>query len=512
MVRLFSFLVLVSVLTGCADSPKAIESNDRIIRLSDAEIKSLDPQTVSDLASLRVAMDQFEGLTRFDANGKAEAGLAKSWRVSPDGLRWQFDLRRNLAFSDGTAITGALFPKVLARLRQDALASPTRNLFDNITGITSQDPMEVEVTLALPDPALPELLAHPAMAAIPVHLAGKGQDWTTQRPLVTSGPYRTARWQLNSRLELAPNPRWHEGRPPTPHIIWQPMDDSLTAMRLFLSGGADIAGDFPVSRHDWLRENHPMETRSVPYLGAYYFAFNTRQPPFNDRRIRIALSMAVEREWIANRLIGIGNPPAWGILPPGLALENGYRPVWADWPRERRLAAARVLLAQAGVTARNPLNFEIRFNSSSEHRRVSVALAAMWKPLHVEASLFNSEAALHFASLRRGDFSLARSGWIADLATPENFLAVHKSDAGPTNYSGYSNTAFDAALTGAMAIADPEQRRNAMARAEKMLMADSPILPLYFTVTRSLVSPRIHGWQDNFSNMHPSRTLALRRR
>ncbi len=510
MFRPLISVLLLFALFGCAPEPAHKIDQDRIIRLSDAEIKSLDPQSVSDLASLRIAMDQFEGLTRFDADGRAEAGLAESWTISPDGLRWRFTLRRGLAFSDGTTIDAALFPEVLQRLRQDALASPTRNLFDNVTAISSPDPHTVEVALALPDPALPELLAHPAMAAIPVHLASKGQDWTAQRPLVTSGPYRTARWQLNSALELAPNPRWHDSRPPTPHIVWQPMDDSLTAMRLFLSGGADIAGDYPVSRHDWLRKNHPAETRSVPYLGAYYFAFNTRQPPFNDRRIRIALSMAVEREWIASRLIGIGNPSAWGILPPGLA-SDGYRPVWADWPRGRRLAAARVLLAQAGVTATNPLSFEIRFNSSSEHRRVSVALAAMWKPLHVNASLFNSEAALHFASLRRGDFSLARSGWIADLATPENFLAVHKSDAGPTNYSGYGNPAYDAALTGAMAIADPEQRRKAMMHAEEMLMADSPILPLYFTVTRSLVSPRIMGWRDNFSNMHPSRTLAIRR-
>ncbi|WP_417592560.1 peptide ABC transporter substrate-binding protein [Parasphingorhabdus sp.] len=506
---LFPLLLLIS----CASHP-AVDTApgpEQIVRLSDSEIKGLDPQKVSDLSSLRVAADQFEGLTRLGARGEPEPGLAEDWKVSPDGLTWTFAVRKNLQFSDGTAFDATLFPALLQRLRAPETAAATKVLFGNIVAIKALDGNSVSVTLAAPDPYLPALLAHPAMAAIPLHRIDKvGNRWTSERPMVTSGPYRLAEWKLNDHARLTRNPEWHEEAAAIATVIWKPMDDSLSAMRLFLSNGADIAADYPASRHQWLQENHPAAAHSVPYLGSYYFAFNTRVPPFDDRRIRAALSMAVEREWIAGKVIGIGNIPAWGLLPPGLAGPGSARPDWADWPREKRLRKARALLSKAGYGPKNPLRFEIRFNSSAEHRRVAVAMAAMWKPLAVEASLFNSEAALHFAALRRHEFALSRSGWIADLPTPENFLLVHQPANGDGNYSGYDNPDYDRILARAIAEPDPSRRQILMRSAEALLIEDMPILPLYFYVTRSLVAKRIAGWEDNISNVHPSRTLRIK--
>ncbi len=509
--RFVALLALFLTIAGCSDANDSgvVPGPDQIVRLSDSEIKGLDPQKVSDLSSLRVAADQFEGLTRFDAAGNVEPGLASEWRVSNDGLRWTFNLRRDLKFADSQPITTALFPQVLSRLRADETAAPARALFDNIAAITALSEQDIMVELKAPDPSLPSLLAHPALAAIPLHrIAEAGDRWTSDRPLLTSGAYRIAEWRLNDHARLERNPAWHDEAAPTGTVIWKPMDDSLSSMRLFLSGGADIASDYPASRHKWLMDNHPGMARSVSYLGSYYFAFNTRKPPFDDPRVRIALSMAVERQWIADEVMGIGNVPAWGLLPPGLA-EQPLRPDWAEWPREQRLAKARTLLAEAGYGPDRPLRFEIRFNSSAEHRRVSVALASMWKPLHVEASLFNSEAALHFAALRQQEFALARSGWIADLPTPENFLKVHQPANGTGNYSGYDSPAYDRLLAMAIAEPDPDRRRALMRQAETKLVDDMPILPLYYYVTRSLVAPRIAGWQDNISNVHPSRTLRI---
>lgn len=504
------FILLCLLASACGGRETDPQPGETLVRLADDEIKSLDPHSISDLASLRIAADQFEGLTRYTADGGVEPGLARSWTTSADGLIWEFALREGLTFSDGEPITAQTFAAVFARLTEPGTAAPTASLFGAIETVQAAGPGHVTITLAYPYPALLELLAHPAMAALPLHrIAAAGERWTGERPLVTSGPYRLTDWTLNDRALLERNPHWHEGAAPIARIAWRPVDDSLTAMRIFLAGGADIAGEFPSTRLEWLRANRGAATRVAGYRGAYYFAFNTRRPPFDDVRVRRALSLAVDRPWISDELLAIGTAPAWGVIPPGLSGLEPIAPQGQRMTRRARLDEARRLLAEAGYGPRNPLRFDIRFNSAAEHRRISVALAAMWEPLGVDARLFNSEATLHFAALRRGDFTLARSGWIGDISAPENFLDVHRSDAGAINYSGYANPGYDAALDRALAEPAPEARARLMRSAEAILVRDAPVLPIYYYVSRSLVGPRVSGWIDNAANVHPSRTLLL---
>jgi oligopeptide transport system substrate-binding protein len=484
-------------------------AQNAIIRLTEADSRGLDPQMVSDLASTRIAADQFEGLARFNAKGEAGAGLAQDWVIEDGGKAWRFRLRPNLRFSDGTPMKAEIFAKAFARINDEKSGSPHGGLFGVIEAVAAPDSATVLVRLKNPFPQLPALLAHPAMAALPFHRIDKaGDEWTADRPLVSSGAYRLTEWKLNQQLRLDANPYWHGGKPATQRVIWRPMDNMNSAMRLVLAGGADIGSDYTPARHHWLKAKYPQLTRNHAYFGTYYFAFNTRKPPFDDTRVRRALSMAIDREWLARKMVDAGNEPAWGLLPPGLDGGATIRPEWASWPRAKAMAEARRLLAEAGYSAAMPLRFEIRFNSSTEHRRAAVAMATMWRELGVEAKLLNSEASLHFDSLKRADFEFARSGWIADLPAPENFLAVHKSDTGAQNYSGYANPAYDAALDAALAEPEPKRRAALMRKAERLLLADMPILPLYFYSSRSLVSPNIKGWIDNAANTHPSRTLS----
>lgn len=504
---LVPFLALLLCACGAKDGVEGTVQ-DTIIRLMEADSRGLDPQLVSDLASTRVAADLFEGLTRFNAKGEAEAGLAERWQISDDGLQWTFTLRPGLAFSDAVPIRAEVFAKAFARIKDEHSGSPHSALFGVVRSITARNARTVVIQLENPFPQLPALLAHPAMAALPFHrIDALGDKWTGDRPLITSGAYRLAEWRLSQHLLLEANPRWHGGKPKSARIIWKPMDNLNSAMRLILAGGADIGSEYTPSRHHWLRENHPDITRNSPFLGTYYFAFNTRRPPFDDARVRRALSIAVDREWIATEMVDAGNLPAWGLLPPGLNGDVSFTPDWASLSRKQRMEQARKLLAAAGYGPSTPLSFEIRFNSSTEHRRAAVAMATMWRQLGVEAKLLNSEASLHFDSLKRADFQFARSGWIADLPAPENFLAVHLSDAGVQNYSGYANPVYDAAFKRAMAEPDPVRRAGLMRDAERILMADMPILPLYYYASRSLVRPTVRGWIDNPGNVHPSRTL-----
>lgn len=514
MLRVLAVSALIFLTSGCStetrESPK---SSHGLVRLSDDEVKSLDPQKASDLTSLRVAMDQFEGLTRYDGDGTIKAGLAQSWTYDASGLNWRFKLKPGLKFSDGTAITAETFAATFQRLRAPQTASPNASLFDAIEQVETPAADVVSVKLRHPFPALPELLAHPAMAALPIHrIRSVGERWTMDRPLVTSGPYRLTEWALHDRIVLRRNPMWHDPPAAIPIVEWKPVDDRQSAFRQFRAGEADLVGDFPSERKAWLDSHHPGAAQVAPYRGTYYFVLNTRRPPFNDRRVRQALNITVERQAIVNKLLAIGNPPAWGVVPPQISIAHGhkYLPAWAGHSREQRIAEAKTLLKSAGYDARHPLRFEIRFNSDTEHRRIALALLDNWRPLPIKATLLNTEATLHFASLRQGDFDMARASWIGDLSVPENFLTVHSSNAGTINYSAYRNQAFDNALNKAMPEANPAVRAALMARAEAILMSDAPILPIYHYVTKNLVGHRVDGWHNNLANVHPSRTLRLK--
>lgn len=506
-------LILAFLLSSCAKSDAPGQrKDDALIRLTESESRGLDPQIVSDLSSIRIAADLFEGLTRMSAAGEAEPGLAKNWDISGNGKSWTFHLRPDLHYSDGKPVTADVFVKALKRIRDPKSGSPHSSLFAIIDSVEAPEHRTVIINLIFPFPQLPALLAHPAMAALPFHrIDDVGDQWSTERPLSGSGPYRLDSWRLNQEMMLSANPQYHGGKPATEKLIWKPVDNIQSAMRLFLSGGVDTLTDFPANRLPWLMQNYPKAVHNSSYFGSYYYTFNTRKPPFNDARVRRALSMAVDREWIAKNMMASGNEPAWGLLPPALVSGTPARPAWADWPKSKRLAQARRLLGEAGYNIENPLRFEIRYNSSSEHRRVSVAMSTMWRAIDVEATLLNSEASLHFDSLKRADFMLARSGWIADLPAAENFLSVHRSNAGTQNYSGYANPAYDSALEAALAEAEPIKRNKKMQAAEAILVDDMPILPLYYYTVRALVRPNVTGWVDNPSNVHPSRTLAIGR-
>lgn len=481
-------LLLLLCLAACAPQPAAQRPRDTIVRLSDDEVKGLDPQKISDLTSLRVAADQFEGLMRYRGDGGAEPGLAEA--PTCVALACTFTLKPGLHFSDGTAITATTFAQGFARLRDPATASPTAKLFDGIEAVEAKDAGTVVVRLKRPLPYLPYLLAHPAMAALPLH---RGDKWTAERPLITSGAYRLKGWRLGDRLTLERNPVWHDGKALAATIRWQPAEDKLAALRRFRAGEVDTVSDVPPSRLDWVRQHMPGALRIAPYAGTYYFAFNTRRAPFNDVRVRRALSMAIDRKWIAEKLLGAGEIPATGLVPTAIGGANpdplGHDP-----------ATIRRLLSEAGYGPGHLLRFTIRFNSGGDHRRIAVALASMWAPYGVEAQLLNSEAQLHFAALRAGDFDLARSGWIADVPDASNFLAVHASDAGAINYSGFNDAAYDRAFG-----------QGDFARAEARLVDQVPILLIDYYVSRSLVGTDIGGWQDNAMNIHPSRLLYRKR-
>ena len=493
-------------------APRPHLSDQRLVRIIDGEPRALDPHIVSDNNSLSVARDQMEGLTRLNGAAQPEPGLAQSWRVSQNGLIWDFTLRPAIAFSDGTPITAQAVVDSIARLRNAETAYANAPLAEPIVDIFSPGPHQIRITLKAPFPQLPELLAHPAFATLPMHLVkSQGANWTQMRPLVTSGPYHVQSWALGRGVLLVRNPFYYDkARVAVPQILWVGMEDKEAALRRFRTGEAHSLNSVPSARVEQWRHLPHSPLRIAPYRATYYWVFNQETKPFDDVRVRRALQMTVEPQLITDKLLKDGARPAWTLIPPDVEGHVPKPPAWQSWPRAKRLATARALLQAAGYGPQRPLKFEARFNSDTDHKRIALALGQFWKELGVELIPYNSESAIHFNNLRMHQFAFARSGWIADVNARENFLYLHKSGANELNYGNNKDPVFDALLEQALAESQPEKRARMMEAAEARLIDQAVTLPIYFYVSRNMVSPQVIGWQDNLADIHPSRTLALR--
>jgi oligopeptide transport system substrate-binding protein len=247
-----------------------------------------------------------------------------------------------------------------------------------------------------------------------------------------------------------------------------------------------------------------------PYLGTFWLGFNFHHPALGfSAELRTALSLAVNREILVKTVLGAGELPGWSIVPPGM---TGYQPaVMAQslMSQEAREAEAVRLFKQSGFGRHEPLLLELRFNTSSVHRRVAVAVSAMWKQvLGVNTQLVNEEWKVFVNNRRMGVITeVFRGGWIADYADPSSFLDLFMSGSGLNN-TFYQDSDFDMLMKSA-AIAGGEARMELLRQAEAQLMKDMPVIPLYYYVSRHLVRPRITGFSENVRDVHLSRYLGV---
>jgi oligopeptide transport system substrate-binding protein len=174
---------------------------------------------------------------------------------------------------------------------------------------------------------------------------------------------------------------------------------------------------------------------------------------------------------------------------------------------EDRVAEAKELMAAAGYSTENPLTLQLKYNTNENHQRIAVAIAAMWKPIGVEIELFNSDVAVHYDALQNNDFDgVGRAGWLMDYNDAINMLELLRSDIG-YNYGRYNNPEFDALLRQSATITDAEERAAVLREAEEIAMNDVAVLPIYYYVSKNVVSPRISGFEDNAKDIHRTRWL-----
>ncbi|WP_161786158.1 peptide ABC transporter substrate-binding protein [Lysobacter antibioticus] len=529
-----------ALLWGALWAPAALAqaAPSQLERGNGPEPSTLDAHRCQEVACGNVLRDLYEGLVTEDARGRLVPGMAEHWSVSADGRSWTFVLRDNLRWSNGEPIDAGQVVASFRRAFAPATAAPFGELFDALDnaqavqagklpperlGVSAPDPRSVRFRLNR-SASLPALLTLPI--AFPVYLPAveqHGAQHTRPGQLVSNGAYRLAAWTPQANLLLEKNPRFHDAAAVAiERVRFQVTEDAAAELQRFAAGDLHITEVVPPQPLASLRARFGSQLRLSPYLGAFWLGLNVTRPPFrsdacatqhcDDRALalRRALSMAIDRDKLTRYVTGLGETPAYGIVPPGIA---GYTPAtttWATRPQAQREAHARALYRHAGYSSDKPLVIELRYNTSTPHRRLALAVAAMWRQtLGVQVRLRNEEWKVFVQNRKQRTITqVFRGGWIGDLADARNFLAAFGSD-GPLNWMGYDSAAYRERLAKADA-AKSETARNAWLRAaEQRLLNDDAAIPLYFYSSKHLVSRRVGGFESNALDRHASRWLSL---
>jgi oligopeptide transport system substrate-binding protein len=471
-----------------------------------------------------ILRDLFVGLLTTDASGRQKPGLAESWTVSPDGKTYTFKLRSGLVWSDGVPLTAEDAVFGLRRGLDPKTASNYGNLVYAIVnapdvlsgklpvsalGVRAVDALTVEIKLSRPAPVLLILLSNtPMLFPAPKHLIEKvGDGWTKPGVMVSSGPFTLAAWRPGDRVRVVKNPRFYDAKTVAlDEVNFYPTVDDSAALNRYRAGELDLNPRFPPNQLGWLQKNLSGEVFVTPALWVTYLIPNHTKAPFNDARVRKALSIAIDRPTLTDKVLRNGEKPYGGVVPDTIPGYVTPRPFDAR-PREQRIAEAKALLAQAGFGPQKPLKFLFNHRAGLNNRLAAVAITQMWKDIGVQAEILQSDVTVHYNKLRANDFVFADAGWAAN-PDPEFFLHILLKES-ESNYGRYDNPKMEAQATAASALADPAARLKAYAAAEAMALDDTALIPLFISAERLIVKPYVKGWTQNPLGQYPSRYIRI---
>jgi oligopeptide transport system substrate-binding protein len=487
-----------------------------------AEPESLDVHRARSEAALTILRDLYEGLTAIGADGTPVPAAADHCEVSSDGKTYRFHLRADARWSNGDAVvaddftaawrrlvdphTGAQYAGILGPVR-GAAEITAGNAAPGTLGVHSDDPATLVVELARPTPYFLSLLAHPA--TFPINrgsLASNGRAFAKPGVMVSNGAFVLTRWDFGSHLVAVRNPRyWNNAATRVDQVEYYSFADADTELKAFRTGQVDVTSTIPAAQVPWIKAHLGDVLHVAPQLAVYYLGLNLRKPPFDkSRELRQALSLVIDRERLVQSVTGAGEGPAYTFVPPQV---HGYSPPvpeYAAWPMAQRIARARQLLRNAGPV---PV-IELRYNSGELHGRIAVAVAQMWKQsLGLDTRLRAEEFKVLLQDIDRNDVTVFRASWLGDFDDAYGFLQVMQSGFG-INLPHYANADYDDLLERAANEGDISRRRELLQRAEALMLADQPLIPLYFYVSKHLVNAHIRGWQDNAMNVVYSKNLA----
>lgn len=493
-----------------------------------AEPESLDPHKIRTKQAGDVLRDIGEGLVGYTESGELIPTGAERWEISDDGLSYRFFLRPDARWSTGDAVTAEHYVFSFRRLIDPATASFYAEVLVDLEnaaaiiageqpaetlGVEASGEFELTVRLERRIPYFLSLLTNPA--AYPVHPASLQQHGAAYaRPgnLPSNGAYKLDAWVIGSVIELSRNTFYRDNdNTAIDAVHHHVITDSVAELNRYRSGELDITYSVPPEAFAEVKRERPGELRVSPYQSVYFYGFNLTKPPFRDNLpLRRALSMAIDREDLVEKITGRGEQPAYGWVPPGMLNYESQHFFYSSMSRAERHSAARRAYDEAGYGPRKPASIELRYNTSDVTQRIALAIQAMWRDvLGVETKLINEEQQVLLSNIRAMEITqVFRTAWTGDYNDANTFLYMFKSDS-PSNLFGYRSETYDSLMESAADQVDPIRRRFFLEEAEAEMLSDHPVIPIYFYVSKHLVSPRVRGWGDNVLDYHYSQYLSF---
>jgi oligopeptide transport system substrate-binding protein len=516
-------LCLLATLWSCGRSDNPRDSVELLRRGLGGEPSTLDPAAVADNFSSEVIQDLYEGLTTESSTGAVVPGVASSWTVDAGGTQYTFHLRSNARWSNGKPVRAQDFVAAWRRVVDPKQASPVADDLRVIAGaasiIAGTSPaaaLGVEapndgvliVRLEQPAPYLPQLLTHPATYPIYSDASARGHNPATW---ISNGPYILSQWLPGTAIKLIRNPYyWDTGSVHIPQVEYKVVSDEHSQFDRYRAGLLDLTDTVPASAIASLRSQHSTELVIAPFLGTVYYGLNLSKSPFSSNlKLRQAIAMAIDRKRLVEAL-GFGQAGAYGLVPPGTWNYSSQSWPWRGLDDAERTAEARRLYSEAGYSLNSPLHLRVIFNSNPAIKATAIIIASMWKDtLGIDTQLTEEEYRVFLESRHdKSRWDVARLAWVADYNDASNFLDILRAHS-PNNDPGYVNESFDALLDDAARTPEPEHRQGILQNAERIMLADYPIVPLYFYVSKRLVKPYVLGVQANPLNRVPSKALTL---
>lgn len=513
-----SLLTPFIAVTATADTLPAgttLAKEQHLVRANDAEAATLDPAKAEGLPEMHILRDLFEGLVIQDREGNITPGVAESWETE-DNKTFVFHLRKDAKWSNGDPVTADDFVYALRRAVDPKTASPNvwylkltkiNNIADvaegkkplDALGVTAVDKHTLRFELDSKVPYFVAMTGHTSM--MPVHksnLESSDKPWSDPKQFVGNGAFLLDEWVVNERVELKKNPNyWDSDDTHLNQVTYIPFENQNASINRYAVGEVDITSDVPTHMAQKLQKEYQQAYTAVPLLCTYYYAFNTTRAPFDDVRVRQAVSYSIMRDVVTNGVTQVGNLPAYTFAHEYTAGFDATQPEYSQWTQKQRDEKAQQLLKEAGYDASNPLDFKLLYNTSESNKSIAVAIASMWKNnLGAKVELENQEWKSYLVSRRQGDFDVMRASWCGDYNEASTFLSLLRSGSSG-NFARYSSEAYDQAMESALSATTEQERQTFYDQAEQSLSVDMPIAPIYYYMQARLVRPTVGGFAKN---------------